>query len=72
MGRNGVTINFSGLDDLVKGFSRQPAVIKNEATRIINTVAGKVERVISHNTLWLNRRVHLMRKLSQPQTIQFT
>lgn len=50
MGRNGVTINFSGLDDLVKGFSHQPAVIKNEATRIINTVAGKVEKTAYQNS----------------------
>lgn len=44
MGRNGVTINFSGLDSLVKGFELQPAVVKTEATRIINTVAAKVEK----------------------------
>lgn len=49
MGRNGVTINFSGLDSLIKGFDRQPAVIKDEATRIINTVAAKVEKTAYQN-----------------------
>lgn len=44
MGRNGVTVKFDGLDDLLKGFNRQPQKVKQEGTQIINAVAGKVEK----------------------------